>query len=383
MYLLSNLLYRLTAPLRWLTAPFRIVLGWPIRLVVNPGRLLGLSLPTRVALFLALFLVLLVATAVGAVILFPEAAEWQQFARPSLIALVAVLLISIPLIARQTVRLFIEGNVASHPRIDEAWREGIAALKTNNLDLNRLPLFLVLGASDRAQMDAIMDHAGMKLLVRGVPEGRQPLRWYAGERGIVLACTEVGCLTLVSAPQPSSQPAQHTLRPQGVGETLVTGTMPVSGAGDAAAEGSPYASTPEFSPSVWGTLVAGEKNARARLRPRPTVALVRGRTHAGPGGRTDPAFAARLSTAAPGSPAVLPDQRSADADFLAVRPERAACQPRHSRGGAARLVDDRNRHRTVRPHHGARDRDGVGERVPGTGATRGPREVPRTVRQRF
>lgn len=282
MYLLSNLLYRLTAPLRWLTAPFRIVLGWPIRLVVNPGRLLGLSLPTRVALFLALFLVLLVATAVGAVILFPEAAEWQQFARPSLIALVAVLLISIPLIARQTVRLFIEGNVASHPRVDEAWREGITALKTNNLDLNRLPLFLVLGASDRAQMDAIMDHAGMKLLVRGVPEGRQPLRWYAGERGIVLACTEVGCLTLVSAPQPSSQPAQHTLRPQGVGETLVTGTMPVSGAGDAAAEGSPYASTPEFSPSVWGTLVAGAKKTlvpgsdRDQLSPSSEAGLTRG-----------------------------------------------------------------------------------------------------------
>ncbi len=260
MNLFSNLVYRLTAPLRLLTAPFRMVLGWPIRLVVNPGRLLGLSLPTRVALFLALFLVLLVATAVVAVLLFPEAAEWQQFARPSVIALIVVLLVSIPLIARQTVRLFIEGNVASHPRIDEAWREGLAALKVNNLDLTRLPLFLVLGAGDRAQMDAIMDSAGMKLLVRAVPEGRQPLRWYAGERGIVLACADVGCLTLVNSPQPRSQSAQHTLRPQGVGETLVTGTLPAAGAGDlAAAEDSPFASTPEFSPSVWGTLVAVRK----------------------------------------------------------------------------------------------------------------------------
>ena len=226
MNFLKNFFNSMMAPFRALTAPLRWILGWPVKLVAAPQRFMGMALPTRVAALLAVFLCLLVLTAYVAFFFVKDGAHWAEWTRPGRIALIVALLIVIPLIARQTVRLFLEGSVSVFPDIDAAWQAGLDAMRKNGLDLTELPIFLVLGVRDGPHFDAIMDAAGIKLLVRAVPEGREPLRWYAGERAVFLACPRTGCLGLAnSANQGSEGRMEKTLEPRDASKTLVAGTL--------------------------------------------------------------------------------------------------------------------------------------------------------------
>lgn len=261
---LNSLLNRfLFNPLRVLTAPFRIIFGWPWRMIGHPRRFWGMSLPTRVAVLLFLFLTALVITAgllywnwVG------RADFWHFVASKGW--LVAVLLIAIPLLAWQTVKLFLEGNVSSHPRIDAAWQEGLRALRANHLDLTRLPIFLVLGPHSPADADRLMDASGKKFPVCAIPEGRHPLRWYANERGVFLVCLDASCLAVVNTPQTSGGPrVDQTLQQQGgVTATLVSDGVPET-RDDRPAMSEPALDESDLDVrgSIWGTLVAGIRNS--------------------------------------------------------------------------------------------------------------------------
>jgi hypothetical protein len=177
-----------------LTAPFRWLFGWPLRLIGAPRRLMSLELPMRVAVLLAIVLVVLTVTGFVAFII-SDSAHWYERARPSYILIVLSLLVAIPIVVYHALRLWLEGDLARFPDIDEAWREGMVALQQNGLDLSQLPLFLILGAPDQRQADNLMRASGMSFIVESLPTGRAPLRWYANDTAIFLFTIGTGCLS--------------------------------------------------------------------------------------------------------------------------------------------------------------------------------------------
>jgi hypothetical protein len=82
--------------------------------------------------------------------------------------------------------------------IELAWEKGLAELDRLGLDLYDLPLFLVLGAQPRDQVRHLMQASGLELAVTDFPAGHSALNWYAGDEGVFLVCSEVGCLTRVA-----------------------------------------------------------------------------------------------------------------------------------------------------------------------------------------
>ncbi len=123
-----------------LTAPFRWLVSWPLKLIGAPRRLMSLELPLRVAVMLAIFLVVLTVTGFVAFFI-SDRAHWYERAQPSYILIVLVLLIAIPIVVYHALRLWLEGDLARFPDLDEAWREGMVALQQNGLDLSQLTLF--------------------------------------------------------------------------------------------------------------------------------------------------------------------------------------------------------------------------------------------------
>lgn len=185
---MRHLLYRLTYPLRAL-------LSAPSRLFGTPKKLLGLSLPTRVAVLLAVFLVLVTAAAILAYLLTPDRPHWEVWFRAWHILVLVGLLVAIPLLTYFTLKLWLEADVSRFPDIERAWMSGLHELRRKGIDVSNTPLFLVLGADWQHMADRLMAASAMEFVVSGVPEGSTPLRWYAHENGIYLVATGVGCLS--------------------------------------------------------------------------------------------------------------------------------------------------------------------------------------------
>ncbi|MHB8971783.1 MAG: type VI secretion protein IcmF/TssM N-terminal domain-containing protein [Pirellulaceae bacterium] len=225
---LRQFLYRLTYPLRAL-------LYAPSRLFGTPKRLLGMSLPARVALLLAIFLVLVTIAAVLAYLLTPDRPQWEVWFGAWHILVIVGLLVAIPLVTYFTLKLWLEADVSRFPDIDRAWQAGLHELQRKGVNISDTPLFLVLGADWERLADSLMGASAMDFVVPGVPEGHTPLRWFAHENGIYLVATEVGCLTHINrlAPEVASAPVvpardiRGTLERPSVRGTMTFGSPPL------------------------------------------------------------------------------------------------------------------------------------------------------------
>lgn len=191
MHYLRQLLYRMTYPLRAL-------LYAPSRLFGTPKRLLGMSLPARVALLLGIFLVLVTIAAIVAYLLTPDRPQWEVWFGAWHILVIVGLLVAIPLLTYFTLKLWLEADVSRFPDIDRAWSAGLHELRRKGVDVSNAPVFLVLGAEGELVADRLMRASAMQFVVFGVPEGNAPLRWYAHENGIYLVATGVGCVSHVN-----------------------------------------------------------------------------------------------------------------------------------------------------------------------------------------
>ena len=211
---------------------------------------MGLALPTRVAVLLALFLVLLTITAYTGFFLSNDRAHWSEWTRPSRVLAILVLLVVTPIVLRQALRLWLEGDKSRFPDIDRAWQEGLSLLEQQQLDIRELPLFLLLGGSNDRMCDAVMEAAGYEWLVAGQPQGVWPLRWYANQRAIFVCTPGLGCLSAFSAA------AQQATRSQG-GTSSITSTL-VAGQAAPTIQGTAVASagSPD-SGSIRGTIQPG------------------------------------------------------------------------------------------------------------------------------
>lgn len=225
-------------------------LTWPLRMLVEltmeflPGskRMLSLSLPARIALLVAIFLVVCVVTAFVAFYQTENRASWNYWVNPVRVTVIAVLLVVIPLVVYQVLRLWLTGVRSRFPDIDEAWRAGLAELQRCGLDLSQTPLFLVLGSAGETQEKAVFGAARLDLRIRDLPQGPAALHWFATADAVYLVLTNTCCLSNLAALGRSvlgderSRNAPLRSRPAG---DAIRGTVVVGGSNPSVARSGP------------------------------------------------------------------------------------------------------------------------------------------------
>jgi len=218
--------------------PLRALLSSPGKVSSSARRLAGVSLPARFALLVALFNVFVII----AVYCYDRSRyqtsnyfrEW--WGRDGWIV-ICLLAISIPIVLYYVLKLWLEGESSRYPDIDLAWKAGLAELQAHGLDLQYVPLFLVLGSPGELQEKIVFSAAKLPLNVREVPTGTAALHWFAEPNGVYLVCSDVGCLSaLASVAKKAADDAKasagrtiESRRPGSTRETMVAdqikGTM--------------------------------------------------------------------------------------------------------------------------------------------------------------
>ncbi len=116
-----------------------------------------------------------------------------------------------------------EGEPEPYPDIDEAWAEGVKALKDAGIDLGRTPLYLVLGRP-LGSVDDLFYASQLPLQVRTVPRRADaPLHVYANKEGIFITCEGASLLGRAAellAPRPNLGASNTTLSPSGPAQML-------------------------------------------------------------------------------------------------------------------------------------------------------------------
>lgn len=165
-----------------LSYPFQLVFLAPAALLGAPKWLKSLSLATRVALVVFVFMLLFTTFSAAYYLLGfqgREAPDLLTWARKSFFPPLVLTFLTPPVVYL-AVRFWLEGQVSRFPDIDAAWREGVAGLEKAGISLNHVPVFLVLGMRDERSVRALMRATGIKYAVQGIPEGNNnPLHFYA------------------------------------------------------------------------------------------------------------------------------------------------------------------------------------------------------------
>lgn len=172
----------------------RLVRSWSKLILQSPRRLLGLSLPVRVAgavaVGVALFLSICVAGFV-AVRIHHQEPVWDNTLQAQLLI---GLLVAIPIVSYFTVYLWLQPDTNRFPEIDAAWHAGLEALHRSGVDFQSTPLFLVLGARNVQQLTALMREADLSS-ADGLDANDSPLKWSWSSDRIYLACPVAGELS--------------------------------------------------------------------------------------------------------------------------------------------------------------------------------------------
>ena len=173
---------------RYLTYPFRLLARLPASIISAPGRFMGMTLPTRVAIVVA-FALLLVSVVYFILKRFdPDPPGFQEYLRDGLI--VFALIVVTAIVARMAVKTWLEKDYSRFPEIDQAWNAGSAALRGQGVDVIDTPVFLVLGVGSKYEADALFHASGLSLCVDGQPLERGWLHWYATADAIYLVLTQ-------------------------------------------------------------------------------------------------------------------------------------------------------------------------------------------------
>lgn len=173
----------------YLSYPFRMLARLPASIISAPGRFLGMTLPTRVALVVgfSLFIVSIVYFVLKA--LNAERVDWwPEFVGEMLIVLLLIVIISI--VARIVVKTWLEKDYSRFPEIDEAWKAGMSALRNQGIEIVDTPVFLLLGVGSKYEADALFRGAAVPLCIDGEPYEKGWLHWYATTEAVYLVLTQ-------------------------------------------------------------------------------------------------------------------------------------------------------------------------------------------------
>lgn len=180
-----------------LLTPFLLLFTAPQQLIATPRKLLGLSLPARIAVLLLMFLVLSVVLVYwvrfrhdrGEIV-----GKWLEH-----LPIMIVLVIVTPAVTYQALKLWLEGESSAFEDIDRAWQAGMAELERNGLSISQSPLFLVVGSAGEFQEKALFAASRLSLTVNNFPSGPSALHWYANPNAVFLVASDVGCMSKVAA----------------------------------------------------------------------------------------------------------------------------------------------------------------------------------------
>ncbi len=271
MSLLRNLLY---LPVQAVRSLFAAVLS-PGRFFRSGARLFGLSLPARVAVIVAVLLVVGVAVHL-ALAHFTQHRYFKPLIHdPKYLGGTVLLVVLIPVVVYYTVKYWLEGEVSPYQEIDLAFRRGLDELERNGIDITQTPLYLVLGASGEEQERAIFEACRMSLNLTGVPQGPAALHWYANPEAIYLVASQTSALSWLAAHALSAteSPAAAALEPASPG-AAIRGTLVVGGEDGppdvrrSAADLPPTLGTNQGSSDIYGTMVVSAVAAPAKASHR-------------------------------------------------------------------------------------------------------------------
>ncbi len=172
--------------LNWILAPFRALFTVPARWLGGARSFMGWSLPTRVAVLLFVFLLICIGSYYVYAFLNADDSFSKAMYEPAFNIMLLLLLIAIPCASYFAVRSWLETEPSLFPDIDQAWNDGWAAVRRAGIDPTQTPIFLAYGLSTAKQADQLMEATDWELVVKGEPDGKVPLRWYANDTGIVI-----------------------------------------------------------------------------------------------------------------------------------------------------------------------------------------------------
>ena len=246
-----------------ITAPVRLLLAAPRKMLEGSRRMGGLSLPARVAILTAVLLVLVVAFAIVAFVYFtPNRANVWARITPGFCIATAILVLVIPIVLYKALQLWLEGEVSPYPDIDRAWKAGIEELDRQGIDLKQVPLFLIFGALGLRQEKSLFDAGRLDLAMREVPAGTAPIHWYAGPNGVYLVCSAVGCQSRIAALGAEAMSGDRSHAAPRGGAQSIRGTVVVGGQGLSGTMMGPSARSSAPPPSkaaIQGTMVIGSQ----------------------------------------------------------------------------------------------------------------------------
>ncbi|MDC0935257.1 type VI secretion protein IcmF/TssM N-terminal domain-containing protein [Pirellulales bacterium] len=150
---------------------------------------------------------------------------------------IGLLLVIIPIVVFRAVTLWIMGEGPRFVDIEFAWRAGIDAMAEQGITLKNAPLFLILGGGSEKLRKNLMAASGMEFRVKGAPDARAPLHWYASREAIFLYLDDVAWTNLAArkyragrrAPAGPVGPSDKPERPGGGRQAIVSTIVPGGG----------------------------------------------------------------------------------------------------------------------------------------------------------
>jgi hypothetical protein len=208
-----------------LTAPFRVLFSSPLALFSSPRKMMGLSLPVRVAVFV--FLTLVLSAAVVVLIKYKTETGtrdiWDDLPKP--ILMIPMLLI-IPAAAWKLVSLWLHEVPTRFPEIEQAWNHGLRALAEHGLSLTSAPLYLIVGPKNAGEARALVESSEIPMDICGQPDGNPSLVWFASRQAIFLVCPgacQVSLLSRSSLAEAKSSAATQKGPEKGIFEQTMDG----------------------------------------------------------------------------------------------------------------------------------------------------------------
>ena len=247
--------------LRWLLTPF-------MPLINLPRTVVGLSTAGKIAALVALFQLLTVALAVGVLVIGNERHVIQAWWHPYKLALLGALLILGPMFVYRAARLWLERETSRWPDILAAWNAALLELNHQNIAIQDVPVFIVLGGSSDEDEQRIFADSPSVLTVRASPAGAAGLHVWGGVDAVYVSLSRSSQLSDLSRRGSEDTPTASREEPRAL---ATDHRSAVSGDATSAAEtGGGAASAPRYqgedsAPASTGSLRLHEE-MKMRLR---------------------------------------------------------------------------------------------------------------------
>jgi hypothetical protein len=147
----------------------------------------------------------------------PQRVAWGDYLNGTQIVTLASLWVVTCGITYWTVRLWSEEVPVRYSELEIAWRAGFQKMAQQGIDVQRLPLFLVLGCHDEKSQLQLLNQCGFKPVTGLIPASSgAPIRWSITEESVLLFCNQIGLLGTIQSRIALHQPlaksvASHVL----------------------------------------------------------------------------------------------------------------------------------------------------------------------------